>query len=236
MATLRSYLAWFLLGWLVLAIALFLSLGVLFSAGRLRERLVDLALPLFWRSALWMHGIKVEITGREHFVGKRPRVMVFNHASTLDIFLICAPQPPAPTPIAKREFRWIFPLNLTFWAAGVVFLDRRHRDKAVASLGRVAERLRSEGRTILMAPEGTRSLDGRLARFKHGPFHLSQQAQAEIVPVVVHGAWHLCRPGSLRVKPGTVRIEIKPPWPPSTDPAADAERLHAAYAGWLAAG
>lgn len=233
--SLRAVVAWpLVLLWISLLLVP-LTLGVVLSLGRLRPLLLRFAMPAFARPALWLLGVEVEVVGLAHIQDRRPRVLVLNHSSVLDLFLFSGLNPPAPCPVAKAEFRWIPILNLAFWAAGAIFLVRGDRQKAVESLRRGAERLCAMRGTAMISPEGTRSKDGRLGPFKHGPFHLSKQAQAEIVPVVIRGAWDLCPPGTLAVRPGRVRIELHPPWPPSTDPAADALSLHEAYRGWLAA-
>ena len=233
MAALRSAIGWTLLApiYLTMGVALVLVVGL--SGGRLRAPFVHWLMPHFAHVGLWLFGVEVEMTGLEHVAIRRPRILVVNHASTLDLFLFSAVNPPAPCPIGKASIRWMFPLNLAFWGAGTVFLDRGNKERAVVSLRRAGARIRSEARTAMISPEGTRSLDGELQPFKRGAFHLSQQAQAEIVPVVIHGAWALCPPGRAVIRPGRVRVEVKPPLPPSTDPAADALALHARYVAWL---
>jgi 1-acyl-sn-glycerol-3-phosphate acyltransferase len=210
-----------------------LVVAVAISGGRLRAPVVAVIMPFFARLGLRCFGVEVEMSGLEHVAERRPRVLVLNHSSTLDMFLFSGVNPPAPCPVGKASLKWIFPLNLPFWGVGMVFLDRGNRERAVASLRRAGELIRVESRSAMISPEGTRSLDGTLGRFKSGAFHLSQRAQAEIVPVVIHGAWALCPPGSAVVRPGKVRVEVKPPLPPSTDPAADALALHARYVEWL---
>jgi len=233
MATLRSLLAWASLVLFVTKLGLFLVLAVVLSLGRAREPVVHVLMPLFAGVGLRLLGVRAEVSGWEHIEPRRPRILVLNHTSILDLFLFSLLNPPSPCPVGKAELRWAFPLNLALWGAGSIFLERKDRTRAVASLRRAADEIRDQARTAMISPEGTRSPDGRLGPFKHGPFHLSQQAGAEIVPVVMHGAWELCPPGSFTVRPGTVRIEIMPPLPPSTDPAADAEALRARYLEWL---
>ena len=72
-----------------------------------------------------------------------------------------------------------------------------------------AEALRS-GLHILVFPEGTRSLDGRLSAFKKGPFFLAQRDGAPIVPVAVSGTERMMRKGSFAITPGEARVELLP--------------------------
>ena len=67
------------------------------------------------------------------------------------------------------------------------------------------------GMSVVIAPEGTRSLTPRLGRFKKGPFHMAMQAGAPIVPVVIRNSYEVMPRGSLLLRPGTVRVCALPP-------------------------
>jgi len=233
MSTLRSVLAWALLLPLVAGLGIFLVLAAGLSLGRARNWAVHLAMLVFARAGLALFGVRTEVSGWEHIAHRRARILVLNHSSILDLFLFSLLNPPAPCLVGKAELRWAFPLNIALWGAGMIFLKRGDHARAVASLQRVVDEIRDQSRTAMISPEGTRSVDGHLGPFKHGPFHLSQQASAEILPVVIRGAWALCPPGNIVVQPGTITIEIKPPLPPSTDPPADAQALRNRYLEWL---
>jgi putative phosphoserine phosphatase/1-acylglycerol-3-phosphate O-acyltransferase len=68
-----------------------------------------------------------------------------------------------------------------------------------------------EGRSVAIAPEGTRSRDGRLGEFKRGAFHLARQAGVPIVPVVIHNAPDALPNGGLVVRPAEVKVTVLPP-------------------------
>ena len=229
----RSVLSWLLCLAASGVASAVLALGCVLTLGLCRHALASRVGPVWGRACLFFCGIDLVVTGAERLDGRRPRLLVINHTSTLDMPLVAALGAPRICPVAKAELRWIVPINLAFWAAGTVFLQRGDRDKAVASLNAVAEKVRRQELTVLISPEGTRSADGRLQPFKRGPFHLAKAAQAEIVPVVVHGAAALMPKGSWSLRPGTIRLEVQPPVPPPEDPRAAAEALHADYAAWL---
>ena len=73
-----------------------------------------------------------------------------------------------------------------------------------------AEALRS-GLSILVFPEGTRSLDGRLAGFKKGPFFLAEQTGAPIVPIAISGTERMMSKGSVWITPGVARVQMLEP-------------------------
>lgn len=229
----RTVLSWFLCLVASGVASLLLALGTLLTLGMRRHFMASRIGPVWGRACLALCGIRLDITGAEHLDSDGPRLLVINHSSTLDMPIVAALGAPRICPVAKWELLYIFPINIAFWAAGTVFLKRGDRDKAVASLNAAAKKVRDKALTVLISPEGTRSADGRLQAFKRGPFHLAKAAEADIVPVVIHGASELMRKGSWTVRPGLLRVEIKPPRPAPADPRAEAESLHACYVEWL---
>jgi 1-acyl-sn-glycerol-3-phosphate acyltransferase len=88
------------------------------------------------------------------------------------------------------------------------------RDAAQASVAAAVDAVRS-GLHILVYPEGTRSLDGRLSAFKKGPFFLALETKAPIVPIAVSGTQTMMRKGSNAIVPGVARIRLLPAIEPS---------------------
>jgi putative phosphoserine phosphatase/1-acylglycerol-3-phosphate O-acyltransferase len=96
--------------------------------------------------------------------------------------------------------------------AGVAFLDRANREKAIEALRPAVEKLRG-GTSVVMAPEGTRSLTPKLGRFKKGGFHMAVQAGVPIVPIVIRNAGEIMWRGAKTARPGTIQIVVHPPVP-----------------------
>ena len=65
--------------------------------------------------------------------------------------------------------------------------------------------------SVVIAPEGTRSLTARLGQFKKGPFHMAMRAGAPIVPVIIRNSYEVMPRGSLLFRPGTVQVCALPP-------------------------
>ncbi|MBM4366360.1 MAG: 1-acyl-sn-glycerol-3-phosphate acyltransferase [Deltaproteobacteria bacterium] len=194
--------------------------------------------PGWWgRACLWIAGVEAEFSGLEHLRGPGTRVLVANHTSALDVPLVAALSPQAPLCLAKKELQWFPVFNLVWWSHGQVFVDRRDPARAAASLADVVARCAASPRTIVLAPEGTRSRDGKLGRFKLGAFRLAVATGSPIVPVVVRGAGQLMPPGQWFTRPGRVTVQVMPPVDSSgwteTSLKAAAAALEDDYRRWL---
>jgi 1-acyl-sn-glycerol-3-phosphate acyltransferase len=88
------------------------------------------------------------------------------------------------------------------------------RDTAQATVAAAKDAVLS-GLHILVYPEGTRSLDGRLSTFKKGPFFLAQETKAPIIPVVVSGTQTMMKKGSNAIIPGVAKVRLLPVIEPS---------------------
>ena len=171
---------------------------------------------------------------------REPRVLTFNHSSTLDVPLGASLLPEGGVLVVKDEMRTIPFMGQGLAALGTLFLNRGNREQAYASLEKAGERIGRESLQVLIAPEGTRSQDGNLQPFKRGAFHLSHVSGAPIHPVVLHGCTTVWPMGKFAPIPGTVTIDVLPPMnvtdgsPEGLNAAAD--RLRGYYADALEAG
>lgn len=156
-------------------------------------------------------GITVEVQGKERLRELVPRVMVINHLSTLDIFWTASIIPVHSMGVAKKEFLWFPFFNLALWGSGSVFLDRGNREKAVASLKKVAAEIKRKNATVFIAPEGTRSLTGETQEFKKGAFRLALEAEVPVYPVVASGPYELMPKPAWFPKPGKILIKCLAP-------------------------
>ena len=155
-------------------------------------------------------GIDPVYVGAEHAAGTAPRIFLANHLSTLDIWVMAAALPVTTRFVSKRSVFWIPVLGQAMAVAGFIPIDRGDRGRAIQSLGRAADVVRG-GASVILFPEGTRSRDGRLARFKRGAFHLALQAGVPVVPVAISGTFQVVRPRSIVVTPGPVRVTFGEP-------------------------
>jgi putative phosphoserine phosphatase/1-acylglycerol-3-phosphate O-acyltransferase len=155
-------------------------------------------------------GIELEVTGEEHLWEHRPAVFIFNHQSAVDTLLVAKLLRRDFTGIAKQEIRRNPLFGPAFQLAGVVFIDRADSTRAIDALKPAVKALR-EGRSIAIAPEGTRSRTKQLGRFKKGAFHLAMQAGVPIVPIVFENALDVLPRGAFVLRPANVRAVVLPP-------------------------
>jgi 1-acyl-sn-glycerol-3-phosphate acyltransferase len=148
----------------------------------------------FWgRSIFKILGIRIHQVNHSTVETTEARVVICNHQSTLDLPWGGAICPARPVTIGKKEVIYIPILNLIFWALDFIRVDRGNTQKALASLEGVAEQIKTGRKSLVIAPEGTRSPTGDVLPFKKGAFHIAVQAQVPIHPVIVHGAFE-CLP------------------------------------------
>jgi 1-acyl-sn-glycerol-3-phosphate acyltransferase len=144
----------------------------------------------FWASLYtWLNPVwRVHIEGREKIQTGTAYVMVANHQSLLDILVLFR---------LFVHFKWVskienFRVPCVGWNMSLNrYIKLRRGDKTSAqAMMRECERALAEGNSIMMFPEGTRSVDGRLREFKHGAFTLAQQTRTPLLPIVVQGTAH----------------------------------------------
>ena len=155
-------------------------------------------------------GVRLNIIGEENVWEERPAVFLFNHQSQLDVFVLGALLRRDFTGVAKKELEYNPMFGPIGFLADVAYIDRSNSQKAHEQLEPVVEALKS-GRSIAIAPEGTRSPTNRLLPFKKGPFFMAMQAQVPIVPIVMRNCGEIMAAHSYVIHPGTVDVAVLPP-------------------------
>lgn len=232
----QSVLFWGLNAAFLPAVAL-----VLATSGGETRRSRSTAMIRWWGwTTLRIFGVRLDVDASTaaELARRRPRIVTFNHSSTLDICLMTALWPTAGTAVVKRELLRVPLIGQTVAMLDFVPLDRRNPELAQASLRRAAQRVSAEQLSVLIAPEGTRAPDGKLLPFKLGAFHLAAQSGAPIVPLVLHGVGAVWPRSQWYARPGTVtaRLLAEHTVRDVSTVHESAETLHAAYQAALDAG
>ena len=112
--------------------------------------------------------------------------------------------------IAKKELLWVPLFGWAMWATKHITVDRSDRTDGVKSLERAKQRI-AAGISVVVFPEGTRSRDGKLSRFKKGGFLLAVQTGKNIVPITINGSGKVLPSGDWRLRPGTIEVIVEKP-------------------------
>ena len=154
-------------------------------------------------------GVQVDVQGLERLVPGRTYVFVSNHQSIYDIPILFWSIPFQLRIIAKQSLGRFPFLGWHLRRTGHMLVDRARPDRS-AIFG-WASSLTSKGLSLIVFPEGTRSRDGRVRRFKGGGFYLALEAGLPVVPLSVTGSRHVMLKGRLATYPGRVRLTVHPP-------------------------
>lgn len=160
--------------------------------------------------ALATAGVRIRVVGEENLWIHRPAVFIFNHQSQLDVFVLGALLRRDFTGVAKKSLEHDPLFAPVGYLADVAYIDRQNNARAREELKPVVEALK-KGRSIAVAPEGTRSPTQRLLPFKKGAFHMAMQANVPLVPIVMRNCGELMRSHSYVIHPGTVDVAVLPP-------------------------
>lgn len=180
-------------------------------------------------------GVRVGVEGLHRITPGTTYIFESNHQSIYDTPVLFASLPYQLRIIAKDSLAQFPVLGWHLRRGGHLFVDRRHPDRAA-----ILKRWRalvSEGLSLIIFAEGTRSPDGRVGRFKAGSFLLAIEAGLPIVPVAIIGTREVMPKGRLRTEPAAVTLIVHDPIQPPAiaDPTIQdakmlADRVHAVVA------
>jgi 1-acyl-sn-glycerol-3-phosphate acyltransferase len=203
---------WRTVFFLIPAITLYtVVLGTLSLASSLFERRGYFA---HWCARTWSRlillttGVTVEVSGLDRLEPGRTYVFVANHQSIYDIPILFWSLPFQLRIIAKESLGRFPFLGWHLRRTGHLLVNRARPDRAIFVW---ASTLTSRSLSLIVFPEGTRSRDGRVGRFKGGSFHMALEAGLPVVPLSVVGSRHVMLKGRLATYPGHVRLVVHAP-------------------------
>jgi 1-acyl-sn-glycerol-3-phosphate acyltransferase len=158
------------------------------------------------RCALALAGVRVRTTCREPLPAGAV-VVVCNHASYLDGPVLFAALPPRFAFVIKREAGHVPLMGLVLRRLGHEFVDRFNRQRGAIDARRIL-RLAANGESIAFFPEGTFVPEPGIGRFHTGAFLTAVRAGVPVVPVAIRGTRHILAPGSPRLRPGAIDVEV----------------------------
>ena len=162
----------------------------------------------FWsRSFFWLMFLPVSVDGTEHIKPGQSYVFVANHQSMFDVWLVYGWLPVIFKWLMKAELRKVPFVGTGCKAAGHIFVDRRNAKAAMESLQEV-ERQLVNGVCTVIFPEGTRSLNGEVGRFKRGAFQIAMDLGLPVIPLSLDGCFEVLPKGKPFVNRHPVHMHI----------------------------
>jgi len=162
----------------------------------------------FWsRSFFWLMFLPVSVDGAEHIQPGQSYVFVANHQSMFDVWLVYGWLPVIFKWLMKAELRKVPFVGTGCKAAGHIFVDRRNAKAAMESLKEVERQLVGGVSTVIF-PEGTRSKDGEVGRFKRGAFQIAWDLGLPVIPLSLSGCFDVLPKGKPFVHRHPVHMHI----------------------------
>lgn len=128
-------------------------------------------------------GIKVDHQDTHHLIEHQPCVVVANHQSNWDLFVVGSIVPRRMVCLGKKSLKWLPFFGQAFWLAGNILLDRGNREKAMEAMEITKKSLTTGNTSIWFFAEGTRNRGKNMLPFKKGGFVTAVNAGVPIVPV-----------------------------------------------------
>jgi 1-acyl-sn-glycerol-3-phosphate acyltransferase len=181
-----------------------------------------------WLMPIW----KVRVEGRSKAVKGAAYVIISNHQSILDIILINS---------LRYRFKWISKvenmkvpiLGLYLRMADYIIINRGDKESKEEMMEKSYQCLK-RGTSIMMFPEGTRSVDGEIGFFKRGAFQLAINAHVPILPIVVDGSGGVLPKHQLIFTTGhKIRIKVYDPVPPDSFNTGDPDILSLKFSNFM---
>ena len=160
--------------------------------------------------------VRVEVRNR-HLINKRTSyVFVANHQGAYDIFSIYG--------YLGHNFRWMMKkslekvpfVGLACKSSGHIMVDRSSPSAIKATMDEAKEKLR-DGMSLVVFPEGNRSLNGRMKEFKRGAFKLALDFNLPVVPITIDGSFKVLPRTTYNITPGKIILTIHEPIMPSAE-------------------
>ncbi len=165
----------------------------------------------FW-AKLWciLMFVKVEVKGRENIDPKTSYVFVANHQGAYDIYLVYG--------YLNHNFKWMMKKSLEkipFVGAACriskhIMVDRSSAS-AIQQTMDSAKRILKDGMSLVVFPEGSRTPDGEMKKFKRGAFSLATEFGLPIVPLTINGSYDVMPKNTFRITPGKISLTIHKP-------------------------
>lgn len=169
---------------------------------------------LWAKASLALHWCPITVVGQEYLPKQdETYVVVANHQSAFDIFALYGYIDLPFKWVLKEELRKMPFVGKACEASGFIFVDDT-KPSSITQTMEQAQAVLSSGNSIFIFPEGSRTITGKMTRFKKGAFIMASQLNTPILPVSIDGAFDVLKRGHKLVKPHRIRLTIHAPFSP----------------------
>ncbi|HCC51849.1 MAG TPA: 1-acyl-sn-glycerol-3-phosphate acyltransferase [Porphyromonadaceae bacterium] len=179
---------------------------------------------LWSRMACALSLCPVTVKGRENIKKGQSYIFVGNHQSAYDIFVIYGFLGAPIKWMMKKGLAKIPFVGHACRMAGFIFVDNSSARSAQKSVTEAEHKLK-HGRSLIIFPEGARTSDGHLGRFKRGAYQIAVDQQLPIIPITLNGPYKVMRIDSWDIRPHRMEMVIHPPVTPHQKEEDDKEML-----------
>lgn len=165
---------------------------------------------LWAKITCWITPVIVKVRGRENITPGQSYVIVANHQTGFDIFMLYGYLGLDFKWMMKQEIRKIPFIGYASEKVGHIFIDRTSARAAVNSLNEAKRKL-VKGTSVVIFPEGARTWQSEMLPFKRGAFKLALELELPILPVTIVNSYRIKRRGFLNIVPGRAALVIHPP-------------------------
>jgi 1-acyl-sn-glycerol-3-phosphate acyltransferase len=165
----------------------------------------------FWsRLNIYLGFCRVKVRGKEHLDPERAYIVMPNHQSFFDVLALIAYLPLQLRWVVKAEIRKTPLFGYALQRMGHIYVDRVRGDSIRRSIEKAAHKVKGNT-SVVFFPEGARSEDGRLLKFRKGGFILAQKSGCPILPITLNGSRFVLPKNTLDLMPGKIEIRIHRP-------------------------
>jgi len=191
--------------------SLFFSLVAIILTIIAGQKVANKIVGINWsKSCSFMVPMQVKVTGKENMKKDTSYVIVANHQSMFDIFLLYGWLGIDIRWIMKKELFKVPGIGYASKKVGHIFIDRSNPKCAMQSLNEAKEKLKN-GTSVVIFPEGTRSRTGEVGNFKRGAFKLALELDLPLLPLTIIGTRKILPSYGFDLLPGKVELVIHPP-------------------------
>jgi 1-acyl-sn-glycerol-3-phosphate acyltransferase len=160
----------------------------------------------FSKTFMKLTGSKVSVEGLD-LIPEGPVVFIANHESDFDIPVLLGAIDKPFGFVSKIEVKRVPILSSWLDAINCILIDRNNREQALNSM-QVGVKLLKEGHSLVIFPEGRRSMGGPVLPFKVGGIRLAQDAGVSIVPIAIKGTADVFEKNGRLIKPAHIKVTI----------------------------